>query len=119
MKWDLYQQRPILLHHPLGLEVRVAVVFPEKDGIIWLNLESLIKKIRLGMSRDFDSFIMNTVNGKPCFVEEKSEWYVRDSQGNLYKFALPSQSTMELWEQYKADITPEIESLFYRKVTGV
>jgi len=112
MKWDLYCQRPILLHHPLGLEVRVAAVFPKKDGIIWLSLESLIKKIRLGMSRDFDSFILNPVDGIPCFIEEKNEWLVGGNQGQLYRFALPSQSIVELWEQHKVDVTPEIESLF-------
>ena len=114
MEWDLFCQRPILLHHPLGLEVRVAAVFSKRDGIIWLSLESLIKKIRLGMSRDFDSFILNPVDGKACFLEEKNEWYVRDAQGNLYKFALPSQGTVELWEQYKAEVTPEIEGFVIR-----
>ena len=115
MEWDLYRQRPILLHHPLGLEVRVAAVFSKKDGIIWLSLESIIKKIRLGMSHDFDSFILNPVDGTPCFTEEKSEWHIRDNQGYLYKFVLPSQSTLELWEQHKADVTLEIENLILRK----
>ena len=110
MTWDLYRQMPILLHHPLGLEVRVAAVFCKKDGIIWLNLESLIKKIRLRMSYHFDS--LNPVDGKPYFAEEKNEWHIADGQGHLYKFALPPQSTLELWEQFKSEITPEIESLF-------
>ena len=112
MAWDLYRQMPMLLHHPLGLEIRVAAVFPKKDGIIWLNLESLIKKIRLEMSYHFNSFILNPVDGKPCFAEEKSEWHIRDNQGCLYVFTLPPQSTLVLWEQYKSEITPEIESLF-------
>ena len=109
--WDLYQQRPILLYHPLGLEVRVAAVASQKNGIIWLNLESLIKKIRLDMSHHFDSFILNPLNGNPSFIEEKKEWHLIDNQGHLYKFALPPQSTLELWEQYKSDITPEIGNL--------
>lgn len=105
--WDLFKQQPILLDHPAKVKVAVAAVSRCKNGEVgWWNADYLINANSTGHGGS--GFPFNPTCGKEEWDEIENCWVVRASYGDVYKFRLPDERMLTLWEGYKQYVpTPE------------